>query len=148
MRLLVPLDFSPATAPVLAAVRRIAAREGAQVVLLHVAEPDPAFVGYEAGSDGVRDQVAHQYREQHRQLQAHAEALRAEGIDASALLIRGPTAETILREAGRMRADLLVMATHGHGAVFDLLVGSVSHAVLRGATVPVLMVPPHAAAGA
>jgi nucleotide-binding universal stress UspA family protein len=141
MRLLVPIDLSPATAPVLAAVRRIAACDGAQVVLLHVAEPDPAFVGYEAGSDAVRDQVAHEYRDQHRQLQAHAEALRADGIAASALLIRGPTAQTILREAGRLPADLLVMATHGHGAVFDLLVGSVSHAVLRGTTVPLLLVP-------
>lgn len=141
MRMLVPLDLSAATGPVLAAVRRIAAREGVQVVLLHVAEPDPAFVGYEAGSAAVRDQVAHEYRDQHRQLQAHAGALRADGIDATALLVRGPTAETILREAQRLPADLLVMATHGHGAMFDLLVGSVSHAVLRGATGPVLMVP-------
>jgi len=33
------------------------------------------------------------------------------------------------------------MATHGRGAVFDLLVGSVSHAVLRDSRVPVLLVP-------
>ncbi|MCE3001393.1 MAG: universal stress protein [Xanthomonadaceae bacterium] len=141
MRLLVPLDLSAATPAVLAAVRGIAAREATQVYLLHVAEPDPAFVGYEAGTDTVRDQVAHEYRGQHRDLQAHAEALRADGIAATALLIRGPVAQTILREAQRLPADLLVMATHGHGAVFDLLVGSVSHAVLRGTTVPLLLVP-------
>lgn len=141
MRLLVPLDLSAATAPVLDAVRRVATREGAQVFLLHVAEPDPDFVGYEAGSDAVRDQVAHEYRAQHRELQAHADALRADGIAATALLIRGPTAQTILREAQRLPADLLVMATHGRGAVFDLLVGSVSHAVLRGTTIPLLLVP-------
>jgi nucleotide-binding universal stress UspA family protein len=141
MRILVPIDLSAATAPVLDAVRGIAARDRAQVVLLHVAEPDPEFVGYEAGSDGVRDQVAQQYRSEHRALQAHAESLRADGIDTTALLIRGPTAATILREAQRLPADLLVMATHGHGAVFDLVVGSVSHAVLRGTTVPLLLVP-------
>lgn len=141
MRLLVPLDLSAATPAVLAAVRGIAAREATQVYLLHVAEPDPAFVGYEAGTDTVRDQVAQEYRGQHRDLQAHAEALRADGIAATALLIRGPVAQTILREAQRLPADLLVMATHGHGAVFDLLVGSVSHAVLRGTTVPLLLVP-------
>jgi nucleotide-binding universal stress UspA family protein len=33
------------------------------------------------------------------------------------------------------------MATHGRGAVFDILVGSISHAVLRRSTIPVLMVP-------
>jgi nucleotide-binding universal stress UspA family protein len=141
MRLLVPLDLSAATVPVLAIVRRIAALDAASVVLLHVAEPDPAFVGYQAGSDGVRAQVAHEYREQHRDLQRHADALRAEGIGASALLIQGPTARTILDQAERLPADLVVMATHGHGAVFDLVVGSVSQAVLRGAHVPVLLVP-------
>lgn len=141
MRLLVPVDLSPATDAVLALVRRLAARESAAVVLLHVAAPDPEFVGYEAGSEGVRNQVAHEYREQHRILQSHADALRGAGIDATALLVRGPTAQTILHEATRLAADLVVMATHGHGAVFDLVVGSVSQAVLRGARVPVLLVP-------
>lgn len=141
MRILVPIDLSAATARVLDAVRGIAARDRALVVLLHVAEPDPAFVGYEAGSDGLRDQVAQEYRGEHRALQAHAASLRADGIDTTALLIRGPTAATILREAQRLPADLLVMATHGHGAVFDLVVGSISHAVLRGTTVPLLLVP-------
>lgn len=105
------------------------------------AAPEPDFVGYDAGSPAVRDQVAHEHREEHRQLQAHAQALRDLGVDCTALLIQGPTVETILREAQRLDADLIVMATHGHGAVFDLVVGSVSHDVLRQARVPLVMVP-------
>lgn len=42
---------------------------------------------------------------------------------------------------GRLGVELIVMATHGRGAVFDLLVGSVSHAVLRDSRVPVPLVP-------
>lgn len=142
MRLLVPLDLSAAaTTAVLDSVCAVARASRARVWLLHVGEPDPAFVGYEAGSDGVREQVAREYREEHRALQAHADALRADGIETTALLIRGPTADTILREAQRLQSDLIVMATHGHGAVFDLLVGSVSHAVLRGTRIPVMLVP-------
>jgi nucleotide-binding universal stress UspA family protein len=141
MRLLVPLDLSTATERVLQAARVVARSAGGSVWLLHVAEPDPAFVGYEAGSDAVRDQIAHEYREEHRALQAHAATLRAEGIDASALQMRGPIAATILREAARLEVDLIVMATHGRGAVFDLLVGSISHAVLHASSIPVLMVP-------
>lgn len=143
MRLLVPLDLSSATDRVLDAVRAVARDKapGVEAWLLHVAEPDPAFVGYEAGSAAVRDQVAHEYRDEHRRVQALAEALRSEGIRATALTIRGPTAATILAECQRLGAELIVMATHGRGAVFDLLVGSVSHAVLREARVPVLLVP-------
>ena len=141
MRLLVPLDLSSATDRVLAATRAVARDSKAEVWLLHVGEPDPAFVGYETGSEAVRDVIAQEYRGEHRKLQEHADKLRADGITATALTIRGPTAATILNEASRLGVELIVMATHGRGAVFDLLVGSVSHAVLRDSRVPVLLVP-------
>jgi nucleotide-binding universal stress UspA family protein len=141
MRLLVPLDLSSATERVLATTRAVARDTKAEVWLLYVAEPDPAFVGYATGSEAVRDVIAQEYREEHRKLQGYAEALRADGIATTALTIRGPTAATILDEANRLGVELIVMATHGRGAVFDLLVGSVSYAVLRDARTPVLMVP-------
>jgi nucleotide-binding universal stress UspA family protein len=141
MRLLVPLDLSSATERVLATTIKLSRAMHANVFLLHVAAPEPDFVGYGAGSPAVRDQVAHEHREEHRKLQAHAQALRDLGVDCTALLIQGPTADTILKEAERLEADLIVMATHGHGAVFDLLVGSISHSVLRQGKLPVVMVP-------
>ena len=141
MLLLVPLDLSDATPPVLAIARRAAQTTGASVVLLHVAEPEPAFIGYDAGPDVVREQVAHEYREQHQVLHLHAESLRAEGIQTTPLLIQGEIAPCILREAQRLGADLMVMGTHGRGAMFELIVGSVSHAVIRDTSIPVLLVP-------
>jgi nucleotide-binding universal stress UspA family protein len=141
MRLLVPLDLSPATPPTLEAAARLARATGAGLWLLHVAEPEPDFVGWHAGSESVRGQLAREMRREHRELQAHAEALRAGGLDATALLLQGPVAQTILAEAKRLHAETIVMASHGHGAVFDLLVGSICQAVLRGAEMPVLLVP-------
>ncbi len=144
MRLLVPLDFSPATQRTLAVAVGLARATEASLWLLHVAEPDPAFVGWEAGSASVRDQVAMVMRHEHRELQAHAESLRAQGLEATALLLQGPVAATILAEAERLAVDTIVMASHGHGAMFDLLVGSIGQAVLRSAKVPVLVVPARA----
>jgi nucleotide-binding universal stress UspA family protein len=141
MRLLVPLDLSPATPPTLDAAARLARATGASLWLLHVAEPEPDFVGWQAGSDSVRGQLAREMRREHRELQAHAEALRASGLDATALLLQGPVAQTILAEAKRLGAETIVMASHGHGAMFDLLVGSICQAVLRASEVPVLLVP-------
>jgi nucleotide-binding universal stress UspA family protein len=141
MRLLVPLDLSSATDRVLAATRAVARDTRAEVWLLHVGEPNPDFVGYETGSEAVRGVIAQEYRGEHRKLQEYADALRAEGIETTALTVCGPTAATILSEARRRGVELIVMATHGRGAVFDLLVGSVSHAVLRDSRVPVLLVP-------
>ena len=141
MRLLVPLDLSDASPKVLEMARRMGLATRAAVWLLHVGGPEPAFVGYDPGPDVVRDQVADEHRQQHRDIQAHADQLRAAGVDATALLIQGPTAGCILAEADRLETDLIVMGTHGRGAVFDLVVGSVSTAVLRGSRIPVLFVP-------
>ena len=65
----------------------------------------------------MREQVAHEYREQqHQVLHSHGEALRADGIETTALLIQGQTAQCILNEAERLGADLIVMGTHGRGS--------------------------------
>ncbi len=141
MLLLVPLDLSDATPPVLAVAKRAAETTRSSLVLLHVAEPNPAFVGYEAGPGVVREQVAHEYREQHQVLHSHAETLRTDGIQTTALLIQGQTALCILKEAERLGADLIIMGTHGHGAMFELIVGSVAHAVVRDSRIPILLVP-------
>jgi nucleotide-binding universal stress UspA family protein len=141
MRLLVPLDLSDASQPVLETAQRMGVAMRATVWLLHVARAEPEFVGYDAGPDVVRDQVAVEYRQQHRDLQTHADTLRSAGVDTTALQVQGSTAATILAEADRLGVDLIVMGTHGRGAMFDLVIGSVSSAVLRGSTVPVLMIP-------
>lgn len=141
MKLLVPLDLSEVTDRLLEIVVRTAEATGAALWLLHVAEPDPAFVGYEAGPAVVRDAVAAEVRDRNDDLQARARSLRERGFEVTALHVQGETARTILAEAARLDADLIVMGTHGHGAMFDLLVGSVSQAVLRDSVIPVLLVP-------
>jgi nucleotide-binding universal stress UspA family protein len=54
----------------------------------------------------------------------------------------GRVSETIAREAQRDHARLVVIGSRGHGRITSLLLGSTSDAVLRAATVPVLLVPP------
>lgn len=51
-------------------------------------------------------------------------------------------ADEILRAAEQEKVDLLVMATHGRGALKRALIGSVTSAVAQGARCPVLLVPP------
>jgi nucleotide-binding universal stress UspA family protein len=141
MIILVAVDLSPASAKVVEAAGGIAKLTGAKVYILHVAEPEPDFVGYDAGPEVVRTQVAEELRREHRGVQALAAKLRAEGMDATALLIRGPTVETTLKEADNLKADLVVVGTHGHGAVYDVLIGSYSAGIIRRSKLPVLVIP-------
>ena len=107
-----------------------------------MAEPDPDFIGYGAGPESVRLAVAHKFTRAHQRIEALSVELRKEGLDATALLLQGATAETILREADRLSADVVLMGTRARGAVRELFVGSVSKEVLRRSTRPVLLIPP------
>lgn len=142
MKLLAALDLACTTPAVLREARNWARRLSAQLTLLHVAAPDPDFIGYEPGPATVRASVARQFHREHRQLDAAAQELRKDGVDATALLVQGPTAETILAEADKLSADAILMGTRAHGALHDLIVGSTSKGVLRESTRPVLLVPP------
>lgn len=68
----------------------------------------------------------------------------AAGIDAarcSAELIDGAPAAAILADAARQRAQAIVIASHGRSGFKAAVVGSVADKVVRGATIPVLVVP-------
>jgi hypothetical protein len=88
-------------------VAPIATTVAARVWLIHVAAPDPAFIGYEAGPEGVRNQVAVEHRKLHQELQSLAERLRSADVKTTALLLQGPTVGTIITEAGRLSDSLI-----------------------------------------
>ena len=47
----------------------------------------------------------------------------------------------IVREASELDVDMIIAGSHGRGAVYHLLVGSVSEGLLRKSRCPVLVVP-------
>jgi len=141
MNILVAVDISEATPRVMQVTERVARQSSGKVRLLHVAEAEPDFMGYDAGPEVVRDQVAKEFREEHREVQMHAEALREAGIEASARLIQGPIVDTVFAEAKRFEADMLIVGSHGFGAIYDLLIGSISRGILKDTDIPVLVVP-------
>jgi nucleotide-binding universal stress UspA family protein len=141
LSILVPVDFSEVTNRVCDVAIGEAKARNAKVWLLHVAAPDPAFVGFDAGPDVVRDQVASALRSEHRDIQTLAERFVTAGVEVSPLLIQGETIETIIDQARRHKADLIVMATHGRGLMYQMFVGSVSEGVIHRTEVPVLLVP-------
>jgi nucleotide-binding universal stress UspA family protein len=141
VNILVAVDFSNVTGPVMRITRRIAGTSGAHIYLLHVADPEPDFMGYDAGPEVVRDQVAESYNKAHRHTQEMAEGLRKSGLEATALTIQGAIVDSVLKQAESLDAALVVVGSHGHGAVYDLLVGSVSEGIVRRSVRPVLVVP-------
>lgn len=143
MNILACIDLSESTEKVVKTAAEIAKAVSAKLWLLHIAEPEPDFIGFDVGPQSVRDSFSKKFRQEHRQIQDIADKLRKEGIDTTALLIQGSTVESILAKASKLSADMIVVGTHGRGAMYQLLVGSVSEGILHEAECPTLIVPTH-----
>ena len=164
-RILVPVDFSPAMEGILAHAREMARALGAELHLVHVREiaAVPVFpaatIGYpgigmpEMGMAGGLPVGASGYlpadppndKEKSPLEKLQVELTRA-GVSTIAHEREGTVVEEILNTAQEISADLIVMGSHGHGPVYNLLVGSVTEGVLKAGQRPVLLVPAPAAA--
>ena len=153
MKLLVGVDLSEATEKIVKKAGELAKELSAQVWLIHVTKPEPAdlfIAGYEPDQienatdpQVVRDSMAKRFHNEHRQMQEIADRLRNSGLDSSALLVQGATVEMILKEASKLDIDMIIVGSHGRGAMHQLLVGSVSGGVIHDSGRPVLVIPTH-----
>ena len=142
-RILVPVDGSPTAAKGLKAAIRLARESRGKLVLLHVVEEYSAFIAPEVGAsigpilEGMRAAGK-------RKLARIARSSAAAGVKPLQILAEnfgGRVADTIVKEAKRARADLIVMGTHGRRGVKRALLGSDAETVARNSTIPVLLIP-------
>ncbi|NLF29265.1 MAG: universal stress protein [Planctomycetes bacterium] len=140
-KILVPLDFSDVTDRVVDEALRTARQTGAKTWLIHVAAPEPDFIGYEVGPAYIRDSMARSLREQHQRLQQYQERFTAEGLEVKALLLSGVPTRKIVSEMARVQPDLVIIGSHGHGALYHLMMGSVATSIVKHAVCPVLVIP-------
>jgi len=141
MKLLAAVDLSRASSYVIEAVHRVAMATDAEVAVLHVVTPLPGVANPEFEPATETRELAERFLDEQDQLAELVQQLIDVGVDATALLRVGQPARTILREADRQGVELMVTGSHGHGLLFDAIVGSVSAEILRHAEVPVLVVP-------
>ena len=141
MKLLVSLDLSEPTELIMKEAELVAKKMSAQIWILHNAEPAPDVLEFKADPQAARDSLAEKFHREHRQIQEIAKRLRKQGLEATALLVHGPTVEIILKEASDLDVDIIVVGSHGRSAVYQLLMGSVSEGILRESRCPVLIVP-------
>jgi nucleotide-binding universal stress UspA family protein len=157
--ILVPIDFSDITPPVIDLARQLAKALGAEIRLIHVREltagATPGTLGYGlagmpelAPMSGVpvpsfqpMPEAMAEDEGQKSKLVGWQEEIAQDGIKISLHEPTGAVAEEILNQADEFNADLIVMGTHGHGAMYNLLLGSATKGVLKHSTRPVLLVP-------
>lgn len=140
--ILVPIDFSNVSDDVIAAARLLARATHARIVILGVAQPPVITSEYGTMIENIGEIIAYSEKTIARQLKALVKRLAAPGLPVETVQLTGAPAPLILAQAESEKADYIVMGSHGHTALYDLVVGSTTHQVLRKARCPVMIVPP------
>lgn len=140
-KILVPVDFSDLSTDVIEKAGKIAKAFQSEVYILHIAMPG-SFL-YDDNPTGimiVNPNQEEMIREDH-DLKAMVHYLLEQGINAKSALIHGPVINSILDEAEKFGADLIVVGSQSHGFLYRTFIGSVSDGVMRRSPCPVLIVP-------
>jgi nucleotide-binding universal stress UspA family protein len=132
-KILVPLDGSALAEEALSRAVDLARQSGGSLTLLRAAEAH-SIVG-----DPIEAQVT-VVREAEEYLEQVAKRLRDQGFHKVETSVWYGAAPLSIVEAARLRrADLIVMSTHGRSGLGRLILGSVAESVLRGTSVPILL---------
>jgi universal stress protein A len=135
--ILVATDFSDASNLALEYARVLAARFGAGLRVLHVVQT-PIPLGSEMYVPEVMTVAERAVNEAQQQLAVTLAGL--DGADVIGQVLVGMAPRKIVEYAADHDVDLIVMGTHGRGAIAHLLMGSVAERVVRTAPCPVFTV--------
>jgi nucleotide-binding universal stress UspA family protein len=142
--ILAATDFSDYSKEAVEYAVHLSSSLGADLHLLHVFEP-PFFS--HAGVAPSRQPEVHQWirelkEEERKKLSALAGGVRGLKAAAHPVFKEGTPFLEILKAAGEIPADLIVLGTHGRTGLSHVLLGSVAERVVRQASCPVLTVKP------
>ncbi|HEY5593892.1 MAG TPA: universal stress protein [Nitrospiria bacterium] len=143
-RILLATDFSDFSNEALDYAVYLSRGFGADLYLLHVFEPP--FFSHSGVSLNVRPEV-HQWimevkQEAQEKLGKLAEEVRHHGAKVHPIFKEGTPFVEILKVAGEIPADLIVLGTHGRTGLTHVLMGSVAERIVRKSSCPVFTVRP------
>lgn len=138
-KILFPTDFSEYADYARPYAVELAKKFGSKITVVHVVAAPTYAVSYEIAVDvvTVREELE---KAAEKRLNDVAAKIAADGIEVDTILEVGSGFVEIIAAARTSEADLIVIATHGWGAVKHLLLGSTAERVVRKAPCPVLTV--------
>lgn len=147
-RLLVTTDFSDVGNSAIPHAYSLLGRGPGTIILCHVLQrvrlPNPLYAHYTPGRMLTGSERAALVRGLEEKLSRLFPKPRPKGVktEVHAIETTGPIHEAICKLARSVRADAIVIASHGHSGIARMLLGSTTDRVLRFARRPVLVVRP------
>jgi nucleotide-binding universal stress UspA family protein len=139
--ILVAIDFSAITEKTIQATFSLVEGSSAKLVFLHVICPLPAVDNLLAAKADHEAVLAQKEKRARRALATMVSRARGRGFVVGSYLARGVPSIEIVSLAAELKAALIVMGSHGHGPVYDLIVGSTAQGVFQASPCPLMLVP-------
>jgi nucleotide-binding universal stress UspA family protein len=138
---LVPIDFSAVTEEVIDTAVGFARAFGGKVALIHVVQPPVVTSEFALPVEVLQEAISSGERAAKTKLDGYVEMFRNAGLACEAKVTHGPPVTMIREEAARVNADYIIMGSHGHGKLYDFLVGSTASGVMKKTTCGIVIVP-------
>lgn len=138
------IEFSPASLRAVAMAAGIARSSKGSLVLVHVTpsmHSSAMYTGPVSLPAGIIDEIEAKARQTSLAALQHLKGKLCAGITVEHAVGPGHPAQSVLDEAARAGADLIVMAASGRSRVARFFVGSTADRIIREAPCPVLVIP-------
>jgi len=137
-KILVPIDGSKHSEMAMEKAKEFAAVYGSSVVLLHVNDFHQHMFNYNAGGEEhfieLFDQLSNNI------LEGGKEKLASLGDRVETVKLEGSVANKIIDYANTNDFDMVIIGSHGKGAIHNFLMGGVAHKIILHVNKPVLVV--------
>lgn len=127
--------------PIIQQTLELAGAFSSQVWLLHITPDSSPPAPFNVDGSTLRREAAAELCNERESLQRLAQHLRDRHVQATALLVEGPTIRTLLREAARLDSDLIVLGCHKHSALYGILLEFTEQGLLSKCPCPIMFVP-------
>jgi nucleotide-binding universal stress UspA family protein len=140
-KILCAVDFSSSTQDVVDAAAKLGRAVDGRIVLVAVVQALPPGVALDMAMVDLSELTLRAEKEADRQLAELKKRITFDAIDLETRRLTGSPVDKILEQAAVLPAEYIVMGSHGHTAIYDLLIGSTAQAVIKRSPCPVLVVP-------
>lgn len=136
------VDFSDVTPQLLEQSRQMAGAFQAKVILVHTVPAEAVVMELGLLSPTVMQAASEKRIEgDYNKLLDVRDSLAAAGVDVTAEQLEDPNVEKVMQLSQQLHADLIIVGSHHHSSLYQLLMGTYTSDVLQRASCPVLVVP-------
>ena len=139
-KILFPTDFSDVAARALDLVKQLKDSGAEEVVVLNVMEGKYYYLSEEYPTVDLEILDKNTRKDVIKKLAVVANALSEKGYKVKVITARGVPASEILRIEQEEKVSIIVLGSHGMSNLKEMLLGSVSEAVIRKSKQPVLVI--------